>query len=216
MPSTSSVIAVGWSPFGSYSDLISKRTPPSDFSGRGGRCGVHTLSWPSSPLNSGRPSRIRLSSASAVALTPSASILLRGGRASVLVVLDGRGRAACASSGSSVGIVARCRNWPAALRRSRRADRRGCGSLSAVGRGRCLAAMLRGVEARARCAAASPPARRSLELSGGGCKPVPEPMPASPRLIAGLSNSASAGPIGCTSGRLALPDDLDFGVLPGF
>ena len=56
------------------------------------------------------------------------------------------------------------------------------------------------VEARARCAAASPPARRSQELSGGGCRPVPEPMPASPRLIAGLSSSASAGPIGCTSG----------------
>ena len=52
------------------------------------------------------------------------------------------------------------------------------------------------VEARARCTAASPPARRSQELSGGGCSPVPEPMPASPRLIAGLSSSASAGPIG--------------------
>ena len=44
MPSTNSAIAVGWSPFGWYSDLSSKRTPPSDFSGRGGRCGVHTLS----------------------------------------------------------------------------------------------------------------------------------------------------------------------------
>ena len=64
------------------------------------------------------------------------------------------------------------------------------------------------VDARARCAAASPPARRSQELSGGGCNPVPEPRPASPRLIAGLSSSASAGPIGCTSGRWA----LDFGV----
>jgi hypothetical protein len=64
------------------------------------------------------------------------------------------------------------------------------------------------VEARARCAAASPPERRSQELSGGGCNPVPEPMPASPRLIAGLSNSAKAGPIGCTSGR----DALEFGV----
>src|SRR6185437_14251644 len=31
-----------------------------------------------------------------------------------------------------------------------------------------------GVDFRARCAAASPPARRSQELSGGGCKPVPE------------------------------------------
>src|SRR4249920_1546504 len=73
------------------------------------------------------------------------------------------------------------------------------------------------VDARARCAAASPPARRSQELSGGGCKPVPDPMPASPRLIAGLSSSASAGPIGCTSGREALElGALDFGVLPDF
>ena len=78
-------------------------------------------------------------------------------------------------------------------------------------------ALLPLVEARARCAAASPPARRSQELSGGGCEPVPEPMPASPRLIAGLSSSAKAGPIGCTSGRDALElGALDFGVLPGF
>ena len=68
------------------------------------------------------------------------------------------------------------------------------------------------VDARARCAAASPPERRSQELSGGGCNPVPEPSPASPRLIAGLSSSASAGPIGCTSGRCA----FDFGGLTGF
>ena len=73
------------------------------------------------------------------------------------------------------------------------------------------------VDARARCAAASPPVRRSRELSGGGCNPVPEPMPASPRLIAGLSSSASAGPIGCTSGRDALEfGAFDFGVLPDF
>ena len=73
------------------------------------------------------------------------------------------------------------------------------------------------VDARARCAAASPPDRRSQELSGGGCNPVPEPSPASPRLIAGLSSSASAGPIGCTSGLDALEfGALDFGVLPGF
>jgi hypothetical protein len=68
------------------------------------------------------------------------------------------------------------------------------------------------VDARARWAAASPPARRSQELSGGGCNPVDEPMPLSPRLIAGLRSSAKAGPIGCTSGRCA----FDFGVLPGF
>src|SRR5450755_5021206 len=73
------------------------------------------------------------------------------------------------------------------------------------------------VEARARWAAASPPARRSHELSGGGCRPVDEPRPLSPRLIAGLSSSASAGPIGCTSCRDALEfGALDFGVLTGF
>jgi hypothetical protein len=38
---------------------------------------------------------------------------------------------------------------------------------------------------------------------------VPEPIPASPRLIAGFSSSASAGPIGFTSGR----DALEFGAL---
>jgi hypothetical protein len=54
-------------------------------------------------------------------------------------------------------------------------------------------------------------------LSGGGCNPVPEPMPLSPRLIAGLSSSASAGPIGCTSGRDALEfGAFDFGILPDF
>src|SRR5690242_5651517 len=78
-----------------------------------------------------------------------------------------------------------------------------------------VASLLPRVDFRARCAAASPPARRSQELSGGGCNPVPEPMPASPRLIAGLSNSASAGPIGCTSGRWAFEfGALDFGVFP--
>jgi hypothetical protein len=42
-------------------------------------------------------------------------------------------------------------------------------------------------------------------------------MPASPRLIAGLSSSASAGPIGCTSGLEALePGAFDFGALLGF
>src|SRR5437763_596246 len=53
MPSTNSLIAVGWSPFGSYSDLITKRTPPSDFSGRGGRCGVQIRTWPSPRLSAG-------------------------------------------------------------------------------------------------------------------------------------------------------------------
>src|SRR4051812_7476733 len=70
------------------------------------------------------------------------------------------------------------------------------------------------VEARARCAAASPPERRAPRMSGGGCNPVDEPMPLSPRLIAGLRSSASAGPIGCTSGRCAF--DFGFDFLAGF
>jgi len=42
-------------------------------------------------------------------------------------------------------------------------------------------------------------------------------MPLSPRLIAGLSSSASAGPIGWTSGRDALEfGALDLAVLPDF
>ena len=40
-PLTSSSIACGWSPFGSNSDTTRKRRPPSDLSGRGGRCGSH-------------------------------------------------------------------------------------------------------------------------------------------------------------------------------
>jgi hypothetical protein len=80
-----------------------------------------------------------------------------------------------------------------------------------------MSSLLPRVEARARCAAASPPERRSQELSGGGCRPVDEPRPLSPRLIAGFNNSASADPIGCTSGRDALEfGALDFGVLTGF
>ena len=64
-PSTMSAIACGWSPLGSKSDLITSRWPPSDFSGRGGRCGVHGRS-----LNSGRPSRSSVSSARTVADAP--------------------------------------------------------------------------------------------------------------------------------------------------
>ena len=51
-PSTNSLMAVGWSPFGSYSDTSLKATPPSLFSGRGGRCGMNcgrlpdTSGWP--------------------------------------------------------------------------------------------------------------------------------------------------------------------------
>src|SRR3569623_3087241 len=88
----------------------------------------------------------------------------------------------------------------------------GCGEgCNGVGRG---APSLKsfGVDLRARCAAASPPLRRSHELSGGGCRPVEEPSPLSPRMIAGFKSSASAGPIGLTSARWA----LDFGVFAGF
>ena len=40
-PATSSAMAVGWSPLGSYSDTSLKAMPPSLLSGRGGRCGVN-------------------------------------------------------------------------------------------------------------------------------------------------------------------------------
>src|SRR5215467_306955 len=58
------------------------------------------------------------------------------------------------------------------------------------------------VDLRAVCAAAKS-ARRSNELSGGGCKPVCEPGPAVPCLIPGLSSSASAGAVAGKSGREA-------------
>ena len=45
---------------------MTRRWPPSDFSGRGGRCGVQATA----PRNSARPSRSSLSSDSAVAATP--------------------------------------------------------------------------------------------------------------------------------------------------
>src|SRR5665811_1789911 len=55
--------------------------------------------------------------------------------------------------------------------------------------------------------AAEKSARRSNELSGGGCKPeilpVPEPMPAVPLLMAGLSRSASASGVAGLAGRAA-------------
>ena len=69
-PSTRSLIADGWSPFGCSSDLSSILTPPSDLSGRGGRCGVHTA-VPPLDANSGRPSRSSFSSACIDAVTPS-------------------------------------------------------------------------------------------------------------------------------------------------
>ena len=40
-PLTNSSIACGWSPSGSNSDTTRNRRPPSDLSGRGGRCGTH-------------------------------------------------------------------------------------------------------------------------------------------------------------------------------
>src|SRR5262249_35607184 len=59
------------------------------------------------------------------------------------------------------------------------------------------------VDLRARCAAAKS-ARRSNELSGGGCSPVCEPGPAVPWPMPGLSKSASAGSIAGCSGRAPL------------
>ena len=58
-------IACGWSPFGSNSETMPSGTPPSLFSGRGGRCGTQVLS-----RNSGRPCSISSESACTVAVTP--------------------------------------------------------------------------------------------------------------------------------------------------
>ena len=59
-------MAVGWSPAGSKSDTILMAMPPSDFSGRAGRCGVHS----SPSLCSGLPLSISADSAATVAVTP--------------------------------------------------------------------------------------------------------------------------------------------------
>ncbi len=59
-------MAAGWSPFGSYSDTSSKWMPPSDLSGRCGRCGVHATPW----RMLGSPATSRACRLSAVALAP--------------------------------------------------------------------------------------------------------------------------------------------------
>jgi hypothetical protein len=87
MPSTSAAIAVGWSPAGWYSDTSSNRMPPSDFSGRGGRCGVHCLPF----LNSGLPLSSSADSAATVADTPDVGVSMSSsaGRSFLLPVSDG-------------------------------------------------------------------------------------------------------------------------------
>ena len=59
-------MAVGWSPAGSKSDTILIAMPPSDFSGRAGRCGTHSSPF----LCSGLPLSISADSAATVAVTP--------------------------------------------------------------------------------------------------------------------------------------------------
>ena len=50
--------AIGYATGDSHNQMLMMNgTPPSLFSGRGGRCGVQTFSEPSFVLNSGRPSR---------------------------------------------------------------------------------------------------------------------------------------------------------------
>ena len=60
-PATSASIAVGWSPLGSYSDTSSKWMPPSDLSGRSGRCGVQASPFLmlGSPATSSAASEVR-------------------------------------------------------------------------------------------------------------------------------------------------------------
>src|ERR1043166_344639 len=52
--------------------------------------------------------------------------------------------------------------------------------------------------------AAAKSARRSRELSGGGLRPRPDPRPAVPLPIPGLSNASNSGAVGVKSGLLAL------------
>ena len=201
MPSTSSLIAVGWSPFGSYSDLITKRTPPSDFSRRGGRCGVQTLTLAVLALEFGaavadqafqrvggggdaerfhlvaRRPRQRASSSSSSVVKPSC----------------------CASSGSSVGD--RGRRAVVGLRGFLEALLRSCASATS-------SLVPRFGRARARCT-------RGL-AAGAAIRGVRRRLQAGARAHAGIAAvdreieqfHASASPIGCTSGRCA----LDFGV----
>ena len=57
-PLTSSLMAVGWSPFGSNSDTDLKGRPPSDFGGLGGLTGVKVGSGTNSGRRGPRPSVI--------------------------------------------------------------------------------------------------------------------------------------------------------------
>ena len=107
MPLTSSTIAVGWSPLGVSSETIFSGTPPSDFSGRGGRCGTQVLS-----RNSGLPLSISADSASTVAgngvLRQGADVLEVDIKAGDRIEADGGallGRAEPAHGGSARRLV---------------------------------------------------------------------------------------------------------------
>ncbi len=90
-PATSSVIAAGWSPLGSNSLTSSKRMPPSDLSGRCGRCGVQAS--PTRML--GSPASSSACRLWAVALAP----LMPKGCAACFSARGGAG-----SSGSAAGL----------------------------------------------------------------------------------------------------------------
>ena len=92
---------VGWSPLGSNSDLMTRRRPPSDFSGRGGRCGVQILAG--AVLLAKIPAGLR------AAISPAPACWRRR-----------RASPAAAKGGGASRVAAR------KSRRSRRAPRRGC------------------------------------------------------------------------------------------
>jgi hypothetical protein len=69
------------------------------------------------------------------------------------------------------------------------------------------------VDFRAVCAAEKS-ARRSNELSGGGRNPVPDPTPAVPFAMPGLSSFSSAGAIGASGSRAAFARVGRAGSLP--
>src|SRR5260370_825146 len=142
MPSTSSAIAVGWSPFGSYSDLMTNCWPPSDFSGAGG--GWEGAGGGGLRSNSVQErERERADRPAPPPPSPPRASRAGGGEK------EASSRFATASRFATSSLVPRFA--PA----SRFAT----------------SSLVPRVEARARCTAASPPERRAFELSGGGPHP---------------------------------------------
>ena len=195
---------------------MTRRKPPSDFSGRGGRCGTQVAR--------GTPAAPRAAAGPATAARRWWRCRFR-----ITSPLQGRGRIRALRGPGEGSPSARQCLWRVPLTRLARScasptSPRKRGEVEsaparrlvllldppAPGPGRDRAARAGssrrspsaaprenplGVEARALWAAAKS-ARRSNELSGGGFSPVCEPTPAVPFSMPGLSSFSSAGAIG--------------------